>query len=231
MSNEEAVIRVAIVDDDEFVRSSLTTILSAQSDIDVCATGSNGAEAVQLYEDAAPDVLLMDVQMPGCNGLEGARRILGRHPEALIVFLTTFSDDEYIVAALRMGAKGYLIKQEVANIAPAIRSVRAGQSVLGSEVIGRVDSLMQMGPTSETTAETSSGTAGFDAARAKGLSEREFEIIELIAQGFDNKEVASMVFISEGTVRNHVSAILQKLDLKNRTQLAVFYYRELKRRA
>lgn len=143
MNGRDTAIRVAIVDDDEFVRSSLATILSAQSDIEVCATGSDGAEAAALFSEFAPDVLLMDIQMPGTNGLAAARGILAGHPDAKVVFLTTFSDDEYIVEALRMGARGYLIKQEVANIAPAVRSVVAGQSVLGGEVIGRVDTLMR----------------------------------------------------------------------------------------
>lgn len=227
MSIEDAVIRVAIVDDDEFVRSSLATILSAQTDIEVCATGSNGAEAARLFDEAAPDVLLMDIQMPGCDGIEGARRILGAHPDALIVFLTTFSDDEYIVSALRMGVRGYLIKQEVANIAPAIRSVAAGQSVLGGEVVGRVDSLMRNEGSESMSADGTGKLSGREAARAAGLSDREFEIVELIAQGFDNKEIAAKEFMGEGTVRNHVSAILQKLELKNRTQLAVYYYRKL----
>ncbi|WP_139650905.1 response regulator [Raoultibacter phocaeensis] len=229
MSTENAAIRVAIVDDDEFVRSSLATILSAERDIEVCATGSDGEEAARLFDEMAPDVLLMDIQMPGCDGLAGARRILGAHPEALIVFLTTFSDDEYIVEALRLGVRGYLIKQEVANIAPAIRSVAAGQSVLGGEIVGRVDSLMRDNHVeSGAPGEADGGLSGWDAARAAGLSEREFEIVELIAQGFDNKEIAARAFMSEGTVRNHVSAILQKLALKNRTQLAVYYYRKLK---
>ena len=232
MNGRDTAIRVAIVDDDEFVRSSLATILSAQSDIEVCAPGSDGAEAAALFSEFAPDVLLMDIQMPGTNGLAAARGILAGHPDAKVVFLTTFSDDEYIVEALRMGARGYLIKQEVANIAPAVRSVVAGQSVLGGEVIGRVDTLMraEAGEKSGSDAEDADGDVAKtrrEAAKAHGLSDREYEIIELIAQGFDNKMIAAELFIGEGTVRNHVSAILQKLDLKNRTQLAVYYYRDL----
>lgn len=232
MSNEAQIIRVVIVDDDEFVRSSLATILSAQSDIEVCATGSDGAEAVRLFEDLSPDVLLMDIQMPGVDGLAAARSILVDNPRARVVFLTTFSDDEYIVEALRMGARGYLIKQEVANIAPAVRSVMAGQSVLGGEVVGRVDTLMRgdgaKGDSSVVEKEAALGaSARRENAKEQGLSDREFEIIELIAQGLDNKMIASQLFISEGTVRNHVSAVLQKLELRNRTQLAVYYYRDL----
>lgn len=243
MSEQRQSIRVIIVDDDPFVRTSLSTILSAQTDIEVCASGGDGAEAVALFEEHAPDVLLMDIQMPGTDGLTAAQTILAVHPTANIVFLTTFSDDEYIVSALRMGAKGYLIKQEVANIAPALRSVVSGQSVLGGEIVGRMDSLMNgAGPTATGVASDGAGMQGGDgsgadapeagaarhrAATHAGLSDREFEIVELIAQGFDNKQIAESIFISEGTVRNHVSSMLQKLNLKNRTQLAVFYYREL----
>lgn len=237
-------IGIVIVDDDPFVCDSLATILSAQEGIEVRATGSDGEEAISLYEREAPDILLMDIQMPGMSGLEAAEAIISSDDDARIVFLTTFSDDEYIVAALRMGAKGYLIKQEVSNIAPALRSVMAGQSVLAGEVVGKVDLLMGSAPAGSQEAkgqgDGSGSEEGYTAldhamkaeARSKmlaaGLTEREAEIIELIALGYDNREIAHTVFISEGTVRNHVSAILQKLDLKNRTQLAVHYYRNLR---
>ena len=228
MSQNTPVIRVVLVDDDPFVRASLATILSAHPDIEVCASGEQGAQAIELFEQYAPDVLLMDIQMPGMDGLAATEILLSHHPEARIVFLTTFADDEYIIAALRMGAKGYLIKQEVANIAPALRSVVAGQSVLGSEIIGRVDVLMGSEPSEDSARGVRTRDDLRAAALRQGLSEREFEIVERVAQGLDNKEIAQAVFIGEGTVRNHVSAILQKLNLKNRTQLAVLYYRDFK---
>ena len=129
-----------------------------------------------------------------------------------MVFLTTFADDDYIVRALHLGAKGYLIKQNVTDIAPAVRAVAAGQNVLGDEVVGHIS----------RTPETRVSTDGF----AKlGLTEREIEVVELVAQGLDNHEIAAELFMGEGTVRNHISAILQKLQLKNRTQIAVMYYR------
>lgn len=212
------MIRTLIVDDDPFVRMSLQTILEAQDDVEVCALGGDGNEAVALFERERPDVLLMDIQMPGTGGLDAAERILGKHPDARIVFLTTFSDDEYIVRALRLGAKGYLIKQEVATIAPALRTVMAGQSVLGSEVLDRMDALMRGG--SAPTAAAAAGELCGD------LTEREAAIVDLVAEGLDNKEIAATLYLSEGTVRNHISAILQKLDLKNRTQLVVRYYRD-----
>ena len=212
------MIRTLIVDDDPFVRMSLQTILEAQDDVEVCALGADGDEAVELFERERPDVLLMDIQMPGVGGLEAAERILAAHPEARVVFLTTFSDDEYIVRALRLGAKGYLIKQEVATIAPALRTVMAGQSVLGGEVLDRMDALMSRGPACAESAPCGEISGG--------LTERESAIVELVAEGLDNKEIAGRLYLSEGTVRNRISAILQKLDLKNRTQLVVRYYRD-----
>ena len=186
--------------------------------MEVCALGADGDEAVELFERERPDVLLMDIQMPGADGLGAAERILGAHKHARIVFLTTFSDDEYIVRALRLGAKGYLIKQEVATIAPALRTVMAGQSVLGGEVLDRMDALMSRGPACAESAPCGEISGG--------LTERESAIVELVAEGLDNKEIAGRLYLSEGTVRNHISAILQKLDLKNRTQLVVRYYRD-----
>lgn len=216
------MIRTLIVDDDPFVRMSLQTILEAQADVEVCALGADGNEAVALFEQEQPDVLLMDIQMPSSNGLDAAERILGAYPDARIVFLTTFSDDEYIVCALRLGAKGYLIKQEVATIAPALRAVVAGQSVLGSEVLDRMDALVHRGiPAANSSATPELGD---------DLTERERAVVGLVAEGLDNKEIAAKLYLSEGTVRNHISTILQKLDLKNRTQLVVRYYRETRGR-
>lgn len=218
----DSVIRVCIVDDDPFVTTSLATILAAEPDVRVEGVGHDGDQAVSLYAREQPDVLLMDIQMPGTNGLVAAERILAVYRDARIIFLTTFSDDEYIVRALRLGAKGYLIKQEVAAIAPALRTVMTGQSVLDNEVLDRVDVLMSSnGSAAEClTAQTRPVVGAFAM-----LSERELAVVELVAEGLDNKEIAALLYISEGTVRNYISLILQKLALKNRTQLAISYYR------
>lgn len=210
--------RIAIVDDDAFIVASLATILEAEPDLSVVAHGRNGNDAVALYEEHEPDVLLMDIQMPGEDGLVAAERILASHPDARIVLLTTFSDDDYIVRALRIGTKGYLIKQDVATIAPALRSVMAGQSVLGGEVLGKMGALM---------ADAARAEAAEDGGALRSLlTDREIAIVELVARGLDNREIARELFLSEGTVRNHISAILQKLGLKNRTQIVVRYFRE-----
>lgn len=220
MSESSQAISVCIVDDDPFVTTSLATILGAETDVRVAGEAHDGEEAAALYERERPDVLLMDIQMPNVGGLDAAGRILAAHPEARIVFLTTFSDDEYIVRALRLGAKGYLIKQEVATIAPALRTVMAGQSVLGTEVLDRMDALV-----SKSSSLARSGAAQGTWVQGEGLTERERAIVEKVAEGLDNKEIAAALYLSEGTVRNHISTVLQKLDLKNRTQLAVSYYR------
>ena len=131
-------MKVLIIDDDPIVGGSLKTILGAQEDIDVTGLGLNGTETLRLFQDTHPDILLMDIQMPELDGLSAAEKILKLDSHAKIVFLTTFSDDEYIVRALNLGARGYLIKQDVSSIAPALRAVMAGQSVLEGEVVERV---------------------------------------------------------------------------------------------
>ena len=205
MSASAQPIRVLVVDDDAIVCSSLQTILGAQPDIAVVGTGSHGLDAVDLYQQLRPDILLADIQMPGCDGLQAAQRILVGDPHARIVFLTTFSDDAYLVRALKLGACGYLVKQDVAAIAPALRSVMAGHRVLEGQVVDRPPVVTPPGSV---------------------LTERERDVVRLVADGLDNSQIAAALYLSEGTVRNHISAILAKLDLRNRTQLAVWYYRQ-----
>lgn len=231
-------MKVLIVDDDALVAQSLATILSVEEDIDVLATGSSGPEAVARYRELGPDVLLMDIQMPGGDGLSAAEELLGEDPTARIVFLTTFADDEYIARALAMGARGYLIKQDIAQIAPALRGVMAGMSVLEGEVLARGVAARGARAAGAPGGSADAGARGADtvqdaqAARAvrrtgafAALTEREFEVVEAVAEGLGNTEVADRLAMSEGTVRNHISACLAKLGLRNRTQLAVAWYR------
>lgn len=215
-------MRVIIVDDDPIVAKSLSLILSVEADIEPIATGTRGDDAITLFEECLPDVLLMDIQMPGCDGLSAAEEILSRHPGARIVFLTTFSDDEYIVRALRLGTRGYLIKQDISTIAPALRSVMAGQVVLEGEVLERATTL-------GARCTSAGGTPQPEILSVEGalapLTEREREVVRAVADGLDNREIADALYLSAGTVRNHISSILAKLGLKNRTQIAVFFYR------
>lgn len=215
-------MRVIVVDDDKIVVRSLATILGAEPDVDVVGTGTSGHEAVSLFTRVEPDVVLMDIQMTDGDGLTAAEEILGMEPAARIVFLTTFSDDEYIVRALRLGARGYLIKQDVSTIVPALRSVMSGQCVLEGEVLARAAEL-SMG--TNARGENASSSAR-DESALKGLSAREVDVVRAIADGMTNAEVAATLFMSEGTVRNHISSILAKLGLRNRTQIAVFYLRK-----
>ena len=212
-------MRVVIADDDAVVAESLQIVLDAQPDIEVAGCGTDGSDAVRLAADAAPDVVLLDIQMPGMDGLSAAERILAAPVPPRVVFLTTFSDDEYIVRALALGAAGYLIKQDVAGVAPALRAVMAGRSVLEGEVLERAVALGAGVP----VAEKPDLTVIFPQ-----LTDREREVVALIAEGLDNREVAAAAYMGEGTVRNHISSILAKLHLKNRTQIAVAYWRALR---
>lgn len=202
-------MKVIIVDDDQLVALSLQTILESDENIRVAACGQDGEEAVALYGKHQPDVLLMDIQMKGMSGLAAAEMILKSYPDAKILFLTTFSDDEYIIKALDIGAKGYILKQDFAGIIPALFAVEQGQSVFGGEIVSKIPVLMQQKNT-------------FDYSMYD-IGEKEQEIIALVGLGKSNREIAGDLFLSEGTVRNYISTILEKLSLRDRTQLAVFY--------
>ena len=204
-------MNIVVVDDDKIVAMSLKTILEATGDITVTAIGSSGSEAVELYRSHKPDVLLMDIRMEGMTGLEAGEIILREDSSAKILYLTTFSDDEYIVRALNIGAKGYILKQDSEGIAPALHAVMNGQSVFGDGIVCRIPELIQ------------TQKKGFDRDKYN-ISEKEMDIIRLVAQGLSNKEIASELFLSEGTVRNYLSLILEKLELRDRTQLAIFFY-------
>ena len=207
-------MKIVVVDDDKLVAISLKTILEATNEIEVVAMGNNGKEAIELYEENKPDVLLMDIRMDVMTGLEAAEIILKKYADAKILFLTTFSDDEYIVNALNIGAKGYILKQDFEGIAPALNAVLRGQSVFGGEIVNKIPAIIQ-------TKEE------FDYSKYD-INEKEQGIIEQVAAGLSNKEIAGKLFLSEGTVRNYISVVLEKLNLRDRTQLAVFYYNNVK---
>ncbi len=203
-------MKIIVIDDDKLVALSLKTILENTGTIQIAAMGHSGEEAISLYEQYKPDVMLMDIRMQGMTGLETGERILAKDKSAKILYLTTFSDDEYIVKALNIGAKGYILKQDFNGIEPALQAVMNGQSVFGEQVINKLPELM-------------SGKEDFDYSRF-GLTDKEWELITLVARGLSNKEISSEMFLSEGTVRNYLSQILEKLDLRDRTQLAIFYF-------
>ena len=206
-------MKVLIVDDDFFITTALKTILEADPEIRVCGLGKNGKEAISLYDSLHPDILLMDIRMEEMDGLAASKEILSRYPQARILLLTTFLDDEYIIQALKLGAKGYLLKQDYNSIIPALKAVYSGQSVYGSEITAKLPGLL--------TSQKSFPWEDYH------IGPRELEVIDLVAQGLSNKEIAGKLYLSEGTVRNYLSAILEKLELRDRTQLAVFYLRNL----
>lgn len=212
-------MRIAIVDDDPIVCQSLETILTATGTAEVLWTANDGDTAVRRYFEtpaSRPDVLLIDIQMPGTSGLDAARDILATDPAARILFLTTFTDQSYIAQAMGLGAKGYLIKQDVATVGPALQAVMAGQVVLGAEVLGKLTERTPNPADSDDSRDTADSIEGL-------LGEREREITALVAEGLDNRDIAARLFLSEGTVRNRISAILDKLGLTNRTQLAILW--------
>lgn len=207
-------MNIIIVDDDKLVSSSLKTIVEANSDIKVLGVGNNGQEAISLYEALKPDVILMDIRMNTLTGLEAAEILLSKYPNVKILFLTTFADDEYIVKALKIGVKGYILKQNFECIIPAIKAVSVGQTVFGEDIIAKIPNLFNQ-------------NNNFDLSKYD-ITDRESEIIKLICDGLSNKEIGNSLYISEGTVRNSISSILEKLSLRDRTQIAIFYYKNIK---
>jgi len=204
-------MKVIIIDDDPLVSQALKTILQSDPEVSVAAVGNDGDVALALYREHQPDVLLMDIRMRNVMGITAGQSVLSVYPDARILFLTTFSDDDYIIKALRMGAKGYLLKQKFESIVPSLKAVMAGQNVFGEDIIARLPHFMEPKP------KEMMNLSSF------GITAKELTILALIADGCSNREIADQQFISEGTVRNAISVLLEKLHLKSRTQLAIFY--------
>jgi DNA-binding NarL/FixJ family response regulator len=202
---------ILIVDDDKLVGISLKTIIETEPGLQVTDIGCSGEDAVRLYGACKPDILLMDIRMDGLTGLDAGEKILKAYADAKILYLTTFADDEYIVRALKIGAKGYILKQDFESIIPALKAVHAGQSVFGDDIMAKIPSLL--------------GRSEKKSLDDYGITEKEAEVIRCIADGLSNREIAAALYLSEGTVRNSVSVIMDKLGLKRRTQIAIFYYK------
>lgn len=202
-------MRVIIIDDDKLVSASLKTIISSDVSIEVVAIGNDGKEAIALYETHKPDIMLMDIRMDKMTGLQAGEYILNKYPEAKILYLTTFLDDEYIIKALRIGAKGYLLKQDFESIIPSLKAVASNQSIFGNEIISKLPNFMNQ----------SNDFSQFH------LSDKELELLKCVADGLNNKEIAEKLYLSEGTIRNYLSDLMDKLNVRDRTQLAIFYYR------
>ena len=199
-------MKIIIVDDDYLVVSSLKTIVIANG-IEVLAVGYDGLDAIELYSKYRPDLILMDIRMEKMNGIDATKEILKIDPGANILLITTFQDDEYISSALSLGCKGYILKQNIEGIIPAINAVYSGNLVFDSKIVSNIQSY----PKKNIDAD---------------LTDREYDILLLVAEGLNNKEIAKELFLSEGTVRNYISIMLEKLSLRDRTQLAIYYYKQ-----
>ncbi len=207
------MINVLICDDQEVVREGLRVILSKASDIKVVGVAGDGAEALALLEAARPDVVLMDLKMPGMNGIQATRQIRERYPQVRVLVLTTYDADEWVFDAIRSGAAGYVLKDTpVESLTAAIQAAAAGKTPVDPNVAGKLFAQIAR-------------SAPVDAKPLADLSEREREVLVLLARGLSNADIAQRLFLSEGTVRNYVSAILSKLGVADRTQAAVLALR------
>jgi DNA-binding NarL/FixJ family response regulator len=206
-------MNILIIDDDRLVGISLKTIIESSGNIMVSCIGYNGFDAIKQYDAIQPDILLMDIRMETMTGLDAGEQILKAHPDAKILYLTTFADDEYIIRALKIGAKGYILKQDFESIVPALSAVYAGQSVFGEDIVAKIPGFLSQNKKTDLS--------------DFGITEKETEIISLIADGLSNREIAGTLYLSEGTIRNAISVIMDKLGFKRRTQLAIFYYKNM----
>ena len=210
------MIRVLIADDQELIRQSLSFVLDAQADIEMVGTASNGREAIEQVRKEKPDVVLMDIRMPEVDGVECTRLIKAAYPQIKVIILTTFDDDEYVFGALRYGASGYLLKGvSVSELANAVREVVRGGSIIMPGVASKaLDMFARMA--------RGSMQIPVDTKQTAALQENEWRVIREVDCGKSNKEIAAALCLSEGTVRNYLSSALSKLDLRDRTQLAIW---------
>ena len=208
-------MKIIICDDQALIRDGLQLILGIEADIDVVATAQDGAEAVDLVAEHNPDLVLMDLKMPIMNGIEATRRIRRKHPDLPILVLTTYDADEWVFDALRAGANGYLLKDTPRDrIVAAVRGSAEGKSFIDPNVAGKLIGQIAAG----SDAPTSN-------ALAKLLTERELTVLRLVGEGQSNRDIARLLFLSEGTVRNYLSQIFAKLEVPDRTQAAVVAWR------
>ena len=205
-------MKVLIVDDDALIREGLKIILEIESDFQVVGTASNGLEAMEMCRREKPDLVLMDIRMPVMDGVLGTKLIKSHFKDIKVVVLTTFMDDEYIKEALKSGAEGYILKNQPADgIIESLRAVGKGNIVLEREVANALSSMLK--------------ESKKIAPERLDISQRELGILKLVGEGLSNREIAERLNLSEGTTRNYVTGLLEKLGFRDRTQLAIFYIR------
>lgn len=210
-------VNVLIVDDHPLLRQGLSRLLELEGGINVVGQASNGVEALRLTSQLAPDVLLLDINMPGMNGIEVAKAVRERYPETAVLVLTIHDNESYVNEMIRIGAKGYLLKDaEPREVVQAIKKVAEGESVYSSELMGRVMERYHHMEVQYGRLQSAAAIYDLD------LTKRELEILQYICEGLSNKEIANTLFISEKTVKNHITSLLRKLEVGDRTQAAVF---------
>lgn len=203
-------MKILLCDDQAVIRDGLEMLLTLEKDFQVVGTAQDGAEAVELAAQKMPDLVLMDLKMPGTNGIEATRQIRAKFPEMKVLVLTTYDDDEWVFDAIRAGASGYLLKDTPRQkIVEAIRGTMEGKSFVDPAIAGKLMNQVASNQKQPTS------------LLVEKLTERELDVLRLIAKGFNNSDIAGQLHLSEGTVRNHVSAILEKLGVSDRTQAAV----------
>lgn len=208
-------MKLLIVDDDALIRDGLKIIFELEEDFDVIGTAQSVQEALNICRAKKPDIILMDIRMPHLDGVLGTKLIKENFNDVKIVILTTFKDDEYIKQALKNGAEGYILKNQPADsIVESLRTVNKGNMVFEKHVAGSISSMLKSEKPKNKIDEF-------------GISDRELDILKLVGQGLSNKEISTKLFLSEGTVRNYVTVLLEKLSLRDRTQLALFYVRNI----
>jgi DNA-binding NarL/FixJ family response regulator len=209
------VTRVLIADDEELMRAGLVELLTTDPDIEIVGHASTGREAVERARQLSPDVVLMDVRMPDLDGIGATRELSRAAPGVRVLILTTFEQDDYVFGALRAGASGFLLKRaRPEELIAAVHTIAAGDALLSPSVTRRVIDRMAQQPTPELA----------DQAGVDGLTPREREVLDLIARGLSNREIATALAVEESTIRTHVKRILMKLDLRDRVQAVIFAY-------
>jgi len=202
-------MRILLVDDDILIREGLAIIIGMEEDFEIVGTATNGQEAFEYCELLMPDLVLMDIRMPILDGVLSTQLIKQHYGHIKIVILTTFKDDEYIKEALKCGAEGYILKSQSSDsIIESLRAVGKGNTVFEREVANTLTAMLKEEKKMPI---------------AEGLTARELEVMKLVAEGLSNKEIAQRIFLSEGTTRNYVTGLLEKLELRDRTQLAIYY--------
>jgi DNA-binding NarL/FixJ family response regulator len=217
---KERMVHVLVVDDQQLIREGIASLLEIQDGVHVVGTAANGQEAVEKALALSPEVVLMDVRMPVMDGVQATARICSQLPACQVLMLTTFDDEEYIVKALHAGARGYLLKDiPPFDLAQAIQLAHAGIYQLDPAVAGKLIGTLTR---AETTAAHSKAKPPAEAPSPSPLTDREVEVLRFIALGATNREIAVQLMVSEGTIKNHISNILNRLDLRDRTQAALY---------